>query len=256
MNFQPKFPAYGNPPRMERWRHEIRRRGLTVTDIKRVTPNMLRLTLTSEDLSDFVSLSPGDHVKVFVPGAHGEMEMRDYTPRRFHGATKSLVLDFALHEAGPATLWALQAKLGDKLEIGGPRGSLVIADVKHWLLIGDETALPSIGRRVEEADAGIEMTSLVAVTGPLEEQQFETRAGYRAQWVHRPLSAASDATPIIERLKTFDIAPDTFVWIGIEANVARAVRAYLTEVRGIPLAWIRASGYWTMGVADAHDKLE
>jgi NADPH-dependent ferric siderophore reductase len=256
MNFQPKFPAYGTPPPMERWRHEIRRRRLTVSSIQHVTPNMLRLTLTGDDLADFTSLSPGDHVKVFVPGASGQMEMRDYTPRRFHSATKTLVLDFALHEAGPATLWALNARVGDALEIGGPRGSLVIADVKRWLLIGDETALPSIGRRIEEAQADTEMTSLVAVSGPLEHQQFETRSMHQAHWIHRPLSAANDPASILEQLQALDIAPDTFIWIGIEATVARAIRSYLTEARGIPLPWIRASGYWTMGVADAHDKLD
>ena len=45
-----------------------------------------------------------------------------------------LTIDFALHDAGPATAWALAAKAGDALEIGGPRGSMVVADDFDYLL--------------------------------------------------------------------------------------------------------------------------
>jgi NADPH-dependent ferric siderophore reductase len=37
--------------------------------------------------------------------------------------------------------------VGDAIRIGGPRGSQVIeGPIAHWLLVGDETALPAIGR--------------------------------------------------------------------------------------------------------------
>jgi NADPH-dependent ferric siderophore reductase len=253
MNYQAPI----HEPVLERHRHEVvKRRTLSVKAIERITPNMLRLSLTGEDLADFSSLSPGDHIKVFVADSKGFMQMRDYTPRAFDNATRSLIIDFALHEAGPATLWALKAKVGDRLEIGGPRGSLVISNVKRWLLVGDETALPSIGRRIEEAKAGTAFTSLVSVTAPAEEQTFETKASHTAHWVHRPLAQANDPAPVLAALKGIDLAPETFVWIGTEATVARAVRAYLTEERGVPLNWLRASGYWSMGIADAHDKLD
>jgi len=253
MNYQAPI----HEPVLERHRHEVvKRRTLSVTRTERITPNMLRIHLTGEDLADFTSLSPGDHIKVFVTDSKGFLQMRDYTPRSFDNEARKLIIDFAVHEAGPATLWALKAKVGDKLEIGGPRGSLVISNVKRWLLVGDETALPSIGRRIEEAKAGTIMTSVVSVTAPTEEQHFETQATHVARWVYRHLNHANDPAPVIAALKDIEIAPDTYVWIGTEATVARAVRAYLTEERGVPLTWLRASGYWAMGIADAHDKLD
>ncbi|MGL1747182.1 siderophore-interacting protein, partial [Vibrio parahaemolyticus] len=48
--------------------------------------------------------------------------------RRFDPVLGTLTIDFALHQAGPATAWALAAKPGDRLEIGGPRGSTILAD--------------------------------------------------------------------------------------------------------------------------------
>src|ERR1700734_1739633 len=80
---------------------------------------------------------------------------RDFTPRRYAPAAGTLEIDFAIHDAGPATRWAAQAKPGDTLALGGPRGSFVIPSAYDWhLLAGDETALPAISRRLAELPAG------------------------------------------------------------------------------------------------------
>ncbi len=209
-------------------------------------------------MADFPSLSPDDHVKLFVPVPGGEMEMRDYTPRRFDTAARSLTLDFAVHDAGPATRWALEAKVGDEMLLGGPRGSLVVPqDFDWWLLIGDETALPAIGRRIEELAAGTPVTSIVAVEGADEEQRFETAASHKAVWVHRPSSRADDPAPLLEALEGLTLPPgDGFVWIAAEAQVARAARAHVVEALGHKLQWLKASGYWVKGKADSTEKFE
>ncbi|MBY5313313.1 siderophore-interacting protein [Rhizobium leguminosarum] len=241
-------------PGIERIRHETRRRLLTVESVVDITPSMRRVILAGDDLADFISLGADDHIKIFIPTADGGEERRDYTPRRYDNAERRLTIDFALHEAGPVTKWAIDASPGDRLEIGGPRGSAVVsATVKRWLLIGDETALPAIGRRIEESGAGTVVTTIAAVTGPSEEQTFETSAELHVRWAHRPLSQATDATALLKLLSTVDIQPETFIWVAAEASVTRDIRAYLLE-RGCPLGWIKASGYWVFGKADTTEK--
>ncbi|OWV77274.1 FAD-binding protein [Rhizobium sp. R339] len=241
-------------PGIERIRHDTRRRSLTVETITDITPGMRRIILRGDELADFISLAPDDHIKIFIPTAEGE-ERRDYTPRRYDNAERRLTIDFALHEAGPVTQWALGARPGDRLEIGGPRGSAVIsANVKRWLLIGDETALPAIGRRIEESNAGTVITTIAAVTGPLEEQTFDSRAELDIRWAHRPLSQATDAAALLKLLSTVDIKPETFVWIAAEAAVTRNIRNHMLTARGYPLSWMKASGYWVFGKADATEK--
>ncbi|MBB2820406.1 UNVERIFIED_ORG: NADPH-dependent ferric siderophore reductase [Rhizobium esperanzae] len=241
-------------PGTERVRHDTRRRSLTVESITDITPGMRRIIFTGDELADFISLAPDDHIKIFIPTAEGE-ERRDYTPRRYDNAERRLTIDFALHEAGPVTQWALGARPGDRLEIGGPRGSAVVsASVKCWLLIGDETALPAIGRRIEESGAGTIITTIAAVASPVEEQAFETRAELHLHWAHRPLSQATDAAALLRLLATADIPPETFVWIAAEATVTREIRTYLLTERAYPLSWIKASGYWVFGKADATEK--
>jgi NADPH-dependent ferric siderophore reductase len=244
-------------PRIQRVRHELKFRGLQVESIVRLTPGMLRISFSGQDLSDFVSAAPDDHVKIFAPTPSGEVERRDYTPRRYDARARLLVIDFAVHDAGPATRWALNARPGDRLQIGGPRGSAVASsDIRRWVLIGDETALPAIGRRIEEAKAGTHITSVVSVTGPDEHQAFETPADLRMLWAYRPLSAANDPGALLSIVKSIDLQPETFVWIAAEAAVARAIRTHFLEQRGQPLSWTKASGYWVVGRADAHEKFE
>lgn len=239
-------------------KHELRRRTLTVRKAEHITPHMLRLTLGGEQLAGFTSLSPDDHIKIFVPGEQGEAERRDYTPRRYDAAANELMVDFALHDGGPVTAWARTAKPGDAVDIGGPRGSKVVpADFDWWLLVGDETALPAIGRRLEELPPETPVTTLVAVTDSLDEQRFAARAHHRAVWVHRPATQADDPARLLSALQEFSRpAGDGFIWIAAEGRVARALRTHVLEQWGHPRGWVKAAGYWVRGRADAGEKLE
>lgn len=244
---------------IERVRHDTRRRVLTVEAIEQLSPLMRRITLRSPELHDFVSASPDDHIKLFFPtGDEGPDErppMRDFTPRAFDTVAGTLVIDFALHDAGPATRWATEARPGDTLHIGGPRGSAVIPDDFDWyLLIGDETALPAIGRRVEGLRAGVPVTTLVAVASAEEAQHFGTLAAWTPAWAVR--DERDDAELLIERFDQLARPEgDGFVWIAAESGVVRAVRAHVLDALGHPREWIKAAGYWTRGEAGAQGRI-
>jgi NADPH-dependent ferric siderophore reductase len=260
MNSQTKPEAeFGARHQITRVRHELRRRRLTVSNVERLTPRMQRITFSSPELRDFTSAAADDHVKLFFPGGPGaETCMRDYTPRRFDAPQNSLTIDFALHEAGPATAWALAAKVGDALEIGGPRGSTVVPDDFDWyLLIGDETALPAIGRRVEDLRPGVPVKTVAVVERAEERQAFHGDADLQSYWIAREGQALDDAALLRFALDEVTLPPgDGFVWIAAEANTARTLRSYFMEARGHPKSWIKASGYWSRGAAAFHETFQ
>ena len=69
---------------------------------------------------------------------------RDYTPL-YDAGRHELAYDFFIHDGGIASSWALAAKTGDKLVIGGPRGSMIVPLDYAWhLFAGDATAAPAI----------------------------------------------------------------------------------------------------------------
>lgn len=242
-------------------RRDIRRRTLTLSTIESLSSHMLRLTFTSPDLADFASDAPDDHIKLFFPSrdesADGRPVMRDFTPRCFDTARGILAIDFALHDAGPATEWAASAQIGNTLEIGGPRGSAIVLDDFDWyLLIGDETALPAIGRRVEELRAGVPVATFVLTSGPEDVQSLDTRAAWAPHWIFRDC-VSDDAGLLLAALADHVLPPgDGFVWIAAEASVARTVRHHVVDERGHPREWVKAAGYWSRGRADTHERFD
>ncbi|MFG1394806.1 siderophore-interacting protein [Xanthobacter agilis] len=206
------------------------------------------------------SRSPDDYNKLFLadPDAPSGEVMRDFTPRRFDRDRECLTIDFALHEVGPVAQWAQAAAVGDRLAIGGPRGSVIVPDdFDYYQLVGDETALPAIGRRIEGLWAGVPVTSVVLVDCPAEIQVFETEAYLNPTWVLRSNAMADEAALVREALERWQ-APqgEGYVWIAAEAQVARSLKSYMLEQRYHPKAWLKASGYWVRGVAGASEKME
>jgi NADPH-dependent ferric siderophore reductase len=139
--------------------------------------------------------------------------------------------------------------VGQTLEIGGPRGSTVVPDDFDWyLLIGDESALPAMGRRVEALRPGVPVTTVVAVADEREAQRFETQATWRPEWVVRGEPGTNDGALLLRALANFTPPPgDGFVWIAGEAALVHEVRAHFVEKRQHPAEWIKAASYWHRG---------
>jgi NADPH-dependent ferric siderophore reductase len=256
-------PETSDPRAPRRVRHEPRRRLLTVKSTEKIAAHMLRITLTG-DLGGFTSLGFDDHVKLFFPdgttNAEGAPAMlaRDFTPRRYDAAANTLEIDFAIHDAGPATRWAAQAKPGDALALGGPRGSFVIPTAYDWhLLAGDETALPAISRRLAELPAGARAVVVVEVDGPADEITLPTKTNASVTWAHRNGAAAGESDALSKMLAKLDLpAGDYYAWVGCESLIAKALRKQLIADHRANPKWMRAAGYWRRGAVAVHDVIE
>jgi NADPH-dependent ferric siderophore reductase len=180
-----------------RVRHPLRLRLAQVTAVEAISPRMRRITLGGEELKGFASAAADDHVKLFFPqrgqdrpalpslGPNGPVfpegaarpVMRDFTPRRFDANAGELTIEFVLHGHGPASAWADEARPGQWIGVGGPRGSLLIPDdYDAYLLVGDESALPAIARRLEEMAPGAVVFALIEVGDRREERYLPTAA--------------------------------------------------------------------------------
>ncbi|VVE36004.1 FAD-binding protein [Pandoraea morbifera] len=263
----------------QRVRHELRMRLLEVRSVEVLTPNMRRVTLGGDDLEGFDSPGFDDHVKLFFPDPQtGELTlprvgpegvakpapgdaprlMRDYTPRRFDAATRTLVIDFALHDSGPATEWARSATPGDRIGVGGPRGSFIIPmNFDGYLLIGDDTALPAISRRLAELPAGALVFVFVEVDNPADRLRFASDADVVVEWIFREGIPAGQSTALLDALQVATLPDgDLHAWVAAEAGVAKTIRRYLVDERGLNPKWVKAAAYWRRGDAAVHETLD
>ena len=240
----------GALPEIRRVRHELKLRELEVARIDALGPGFAAITFRGEALADFVTLSFDDHVKLFFEGVDGgEGVRRDYTPRRHDREARELTIEFALHGDGIAANWARGARVGQRLTVGGPRGSMIVPMECAWhLLVGDATALPAIARRLEELPQDVRV--FVLGLAPQEERRdFVTAARAEVQWF-------DTAQPLLDALQALQLPPGHgFAWGGGEAAAMAQVRRLLAD-KGLPRQLTRVSAYWKEGVADHHENLE
>ncbi|MDB5850636.1 MAG: NADPH-dependent ferric siderophore reductase [Rhodoferax sp.] len=261
----------------QRVRHELKFRLLDVLRTERLTPGMVRVTLAGADLEGFNSPGFDDHVKLFFPDpATGEIvmpkagpngpespadgprpTMRDYTPRHYDADARTLDIDFAVHDAGPATTWALQAAPGQRLGVGGPRGSFLLPTAFDWhLLIGDDTALPAMARRLAQLPAGTRALVIAEVDTPADQLPLASAAEVQVVWAYRHGAVPGDAAPLLQALAATQLPHGDFhAWVACESGVAKQLRAELIGARGAQPQWTKAAGYWRRGSIATHDSI-
>lgn len=237
-----------------------------VREVVAVTPNMIRLRFGGEDLRRFVTSGDPDERLVVVlprPGerdapepvrqedgtldypADDEPEMRSYTVRRVDPATAELVIDFVRHEGGAAASWAAQARVGDVVQLSPAKGWYAPPSDAGWqLLLADMTALPALGRILEELPAGRRAVVLAEVTERGDRQEIESAADVSYTWL---VGSGNGHGPsrLLAALGDVEL-PDGpgYLWFAGEAAESRAVRKYVRRELGWSTERFTVLGYW------------
>ncbi|MFF2266910.1 siderophore-interacting protein [Cellulosimicrobium cellulans] len=252
--------------------HPLVLRRVEVARVVDVTPRMRRVTLVGPELGAFdrdglpmpAFDAPwfDDHVKIVlasdgdvasalpVQRAHGidwppapNRQGRDYTPRRWDAAAGELDLDLVLHGDGPAAAWAQAARPGDELWFVGPKASTVWPDDVDWtLLAGDETALPAIGRFLDERPVDVPVQVVVTIGAEAARQDLALREGDTVRWAVAP---EGDRAALDEAVRALEWWPgQVYAWAASESRALLPVRRYLTRERAVPRTHVDVTGYW------------
>ena len=245
-------------------------REMRVLRARQITPRMRRLTLAGRDLERFshggmhvrLLLSPEANVKPVWPvmGKDGRQACpegprpihRVYTIRRIDVAAGEIDVDFVLHEGDetPGANFAREARPGDVVGMTGPGGG-GLREADWYLLAGDETALPAIGRMLEEMPAGKKVVALVEIADHAERQELQTKAELDLRWLSREGRPAGTTKLLVDAIRALDFAADAsvFVWAGCEHAAAREIRAHLHMERRLPRRNSLIAAYWRHGMA-------
>ncbi|PSS57087.1 siderophore-interacting protein [Pseudomonas sp. BBP2017] len=246
---------------IHRVNHQIKHRRLDVLRVTELTPRMRRITLGGPQLQGFTSVGSDDHVKLMFACSAEEQAaldnldfsrdglrptMREYTPRRIDLQAGELDIDFVLHGDGPASSWAAQAQVGQVLNIAGPRSSMVVPDIfDSYLLIGDETAIPAIARRLEELPATRKVLAVIEIEDAQEQQVLASLAQVQVIWVQRHQQELLDVVkdlPLPEG--------QLYAWVALEKALTRKTKRLLVDEKGVKEDLIKAVAYWRL---DPHD---
>ena len=249
-----------------------------VVEVRRVTqltPRMVCITLTGEQMAGFESKGPAEHIRVFMPDSEtGELLLpvmgpegyafpqdrrrpasRAYTPRRWDPETAELDIDIALHDEGPGPAWAADVKEGDVAVISGRPGGAYLPDVEaDWYLIGgDEAALPAIATLLEALPSSMRAYVLAEVRDVDEELELESAAALHISWLHRQVGAMPGRA-LAGAMREAELPEGRgCVWVSCESAVMRDIRSHFIEERGLDRSMLRTQGYWKAGESNHTD---
>ncbi len=255
--------------------HPISLRELEVLEAYDLTPGMRRVVLGGAELRafrragfelpEFRSDGFDDELKVFLPDPEsGELSLprqldrliewpreprpvaRTYTVRRYEPDTGRLTLDFVRHGSGPATSWAAAAEPGARVHIAGPKFGLGLPPDVAWILaVGDETALPAIGRLLEELPDGVRALVFVEIPDDADRQELPQRPGVELVWLPRNGREAGRTTMLLDAVRAAELPPgEGYAWVAGETVTLRELRRHLRDERGIAGDRLEVTGYW------------
>lgn len=248
--------------------HLLGSRILTVAGNDRIGPAMTRVRLTGEKAGaiPFLPWAAGDHVKIVVPDPDGGLkvppvraeraawdevvgQVRDYTIRTVDQMAGTISIDAVLHDHGPAGRWFSAATPGEAVGVVGPRGShLFPPGYRHYVLIGDETAMPALGRWLDEPGLSAAIT-LITVCDHDDPYPFPAPAAQiEAHHLVVPADGPRGALLAEQLAGALERDPEAFVFAAGEADALRPVRRVLREA-GHPRHAAHVDGYWRTGVA-------
>lgn len=245
-------------------------REMHVVGAREITPRMRRLTLKGEDLGRFTT--GGLHVRLLFPPAElavpswpsmgedgriawpdgaAKLTARVYTIRSIDPARGEIEVDFVLHEGDrfPGSGFAITARPGAIVGITGPGGGGV-APADWYLLAGDETALPAIGRMLEALPPSAHAVVRIEVADAAEEQPLTSPASLDLAWLHRGVAEAGTTTLLEDAVRAVAFPVDdrrVFAWGACEHKAFRAIRKFLRADRGLTRDQHLVAAYWRRG---------
>ena len=232
-------------------------RTLDVLDAQYITPNMRRITLGGDGLSDFPEDQESAYIKLLFPQANDTRPlMRTYTVSAQR--SDAIDVDFALHEAeGPASMWARHAKAGQQILVGGPGPKKLINNDADWfLLVGDMTALPAIAVNLAQLPADARGYAVLEVTTELDMQILKKPKNMEIHWVINASPNPNDS-PLLERVKGIArLDGQPAVWAACEFHSMRALRQHFKAHYELPKTHLYISSYWKVDNTEDQHKIE
>ncbi|RWM30885.1 siderophore-interacting protein [Mesorhizobium sp.] len=242
-------------------------REITVKSSTRLSPHMRRVRFSGLDLGRFAR--GGLHVRLLLPpterqpvwpsmGADGmivwpsgedALTVRVYTIRALNVTDGWLDIDFVLHPGTetPAAAFAQSARAGDVIGMIGPGGGGV-PETKNLLLVGDDTALPAIGRILEELAPATHAEALIEVNGPQDRIVLAEGENIAVTWLYRHGREAGTAGLLPSALRERKaFSEDLYVWAGCEFADFRDIRRIVRKEWGLPRDRNLVTAYWRRG---------
>ncbi|USD64507.1 siderophore-interacting protein [Vibrio sp. SCSIO 43136] len=231
-----------------------------------ITPNLLRITFSGDELDGFPDDQNGAMIKLFFPNAKtGLLELpymqdgvmnwpvnkpvsRAYTVRYYRPEQNELDVDFVTHSANsPASGWAISANTGDTIAVAGPGGQYPLINNSDWhIVLADLTGAAAFSALLENLDSAAKGIAVLEVYNAEDIHEIQCPQGIKLVW----LLKNSDKRSLFDVLVECQIPEDVnqiSAFVAAENECVIQCRNYLRNTLSVERKNINAMPYWRKG---------
>lgn len=184
------------------------------------------------------------------PSGEDAIEQRVYTIRNIDAKAGWVDIDFVMHgDNGPGSSFALHAQQGDLVAMTGPLGN-ALPDANWFLFAGDETALPAIGRYLNELPGHVTGQAVIEVGSAADVIDIATNSQIKVTWLFREGSNDGDGVKdslIQDAIRAIEVPKEThkvFCWAGVEQGDYKPIHTYWRKELGLARDDCTAMTFW------------
>ncbi|WP_417882877.1 siderophore-interacting protein [Vibrio rumoiensis] len=246
----------------------------TVVNSFELSANMQRVILQGDEFKSLQATDLGGYIKLmFHPEGHTDVSileegqrpaLRTYTISELDLVNGQIAVDFVKHEVdernkiisqeqgGYAIHWAMNAKVGDKISIGGPGTSQVIdLNAEQVFMVADMTAIPAITAKLSKLNDNATGHVIVQLSSPQDTPNWVLPKGMKLHTVigHNPIQLSDAVTQL--SINSQDVA----IWCACEFTAMKAIRTHFNHQGAIQREKSYFSSYWKQGVTEDGHKV-
>lgn len=261
----------------EKMKPEMMQGLLTIKSKTFLSPHYISVVLEGEDLKNFKDADIGDNNKLLIPAKGSKTViipekkapdspkpdekaaiMRTYTLRKLDLKNQEMTIDFVAHgDEGPASSWAISAKIGDQLGVIMKKKDKKILQPADWYLFaGDHTALPVISVLLESMQEDACGEVLIEVYGPEDVIELKHPAGVNVIWLFNQTPGLHSSLPEVFRWAKIPVQGTRFIFVAAESQAILEIQTVLRENPKLKRNEWKAYSYWKLGQSESQSSEE
>ena len=196
----------------------------------------------------------GNDVMIRLFDENGRAIRRRYSVRDVDEVSDELVLWVTTDHEGPGVQWALDAHVGEPVDVVGPRGKIPLDPLADWhLFVGDASGLGAFYRMAQNIEVPGRAIFIVEIDHPDDAltAPFDEGLGVTGIFVNRDGRELDDPAGLLSGLATFAFPPDRgHAYLFGEFHVMRVLESALRD-RGLSPEAISHKSFWRVGRRNA-----
>ena len=189
----------------------------------------------------------GNDVMIRVADEKGRFVRRRYSVRELDEPRDEFTLWVTIDHVGPGSNWVKRARMGDVVEVIGPRGKILLESSADWhLFVGDTSGLAAFYRLAQSIEVPSKAVFIVEIDTAQDAlgALFADQLDVTGVFIERRGRSTSDPAGLMSGLATFALPPGRgHAYLFGEFHVTRSVQDALLD-RGLEQSQISHKAFW------------